>query len=201
MDSGFPPEFILAKAGTGMIRYYQVQTLKLQPSAFIHQSVTKLDRTISIKESVIMELHIGEPAPEFTLADQNGKPHSLSDYLGKWVLIYFYPKDDTPGCTKEACAIKDAFPNFKKINAVILGISTDSVQSHAKFAKKYDLPFTLLSNEDKSVVQLYGVWSNGTKRTSFLIDPDGFIAKIYENVKPEKHAEEVLQDLNKLTAI
>jgi thioredoxin-dependent peroxiredoxin len=146
----------------------------------------------------------GQLAIDFVLPDQNGKLHRLSDYKGKWILLYFYPKDDTPGCTKEACAIRDAFPNFKKLKAVIFGISVDSVESHKKFAQKYNLPFTLLSDEKREVVKKYGVWGRktfmgktymGTKRTSFLINPEFKIIKIYENVKPEIHADEVLNDL------
>jgi len=152
-------------------------------------------------------LKVGDLAPDFTLLDQSDKKHSLSDYKGKWVLIYFYPKDDTPGCTKEACALRDNFPSFKKDKAVILGVSIDSASSHKKFIKKYELPFTLLVDEDKAMVNKYGVWAKkkfmgkeyiGTKRTSFLLNPQGKIAKIYENVKPAIHAEEVLQDLKTL---
>lgn len=151
-----------------------------------------------------MTLKQKQSAPEFKLPDQNGKKHKLSDYKGQWVLICFYPKDDTPGCTKEACSIRDNFPKFKKLKMTVLGISIDSIKSHAKFAKKYKLPFTLLADEDKSVVKKYGVWAKkkfmgheyvGTLRTSFIIDTKGKIAKIYENVKPEIHAEEVLEDL------
>jgi peroxiredoxin Q/BCP len=124
--------------------------------------------------------------------------------LGDWVLLYFYPKDDTSGCTKEACAIRDELPNFKKLKCKVLGVSTDSVESHKKFADKYGLPFTLLSDEDKKVVEKYGVWQEksmygrkymGIARSSFMIDPKGRIAKIYQKVNPETHAEEVLQDL------
>ena len=120
------------------------------------------------------------------------------------MLLYFYPKDDTPGCTKEACAIRDTYAEFKKVKAVVLGVSTDSVTSHAKFAKKFNLPFTLLADEEKKVAKAYGVWGKkkfmgreymGTHRTSFLIDPQGMIAKVYVEVKPEMHAEEVLKDL------
>ena len=151
-----------------------------------------------------MKLKAGQLAPDFTLPDQDGKQHSLSDYGGKWVLVYFYPKDDTPGCTKEACAIRDDIPRFNKLKAKVLGISVDSVKSHKKFAEKYALPFTLLSDEKKEVVKKYGVWQKkkfmgkeymGTIRTSFLIDSAGKVAKIYESVKPETHAEEVLEDL------
>jgi peroxiredoxin Q/BCP len=149
----------------------------------------------------------GQLAIDFVLPDQNGKLHKLSDYKGKWILLYFYPKDDTPGCTKEACVIRDAFPNFKKLKAIVFGISVDSIESHKKFAQKYNLPFTLLSDEKKEVVKKYGVWGKkifmgrsymGTKRTSFLINPEFKIVKIYENVKPEIHADEVLNDLKLL---
>ncbi len=149
----------------------------------------------------------GTKAPLFTLADQTGKVHALSDYKGEWVLIYFYPKDDTPGCTKQACAIRDDFPAFKKLGLMVFGISTDSVKSHAKFVEKYELPFTLLSDEDKKVVEAYGVWGKkkfmgreylGTMRTSFLIDPKGVIAKVYTDVKPDLHAEMVLGDVKAL---
>jgi len=143
-------------------------------------------------------------APDFTLADQNGVAHTLSALRGKWVLVYFYPKDDTPGCTKQACAIRDSYPAFKKLGIVVFGVSVDSEASHQKFAEKYDLPFTLLADPKKEVVKRYGVFGKkkfmgkeymGVSRTSFLVAPDGKIAKIYENVKPETHAEEVLIDL------
>ena len=147
---------------------------------------------------------VGQSAPDFTLLDQDGVAHTLSSYRGKWVLLYFYPKDDTPGCTIEACTIRDQFKNFNSIGAVVLGVSTDSVQSHKKFAVAYTLPFTLLADEQKEVVGLYGVFGEkkfmgkiylGTRRTSFLIAPSGKIVRVYENVKPEKHAEEVLVDM------
>ena len=146
----------------------------------------------------------GQKAPEFSLPDQDGKMHTLSAYAGKWVILYFYPKDDTPGCTKEACTIRDAWPKFKKLGIQVFGVSIDSQKSHAKFVDKYDLPFTLLSDADKKVVEKYGVWGEkkfmgrtflGINRMSFLINPAGKIEKIYEHVKPEVHAQEVLQDL------
>lgn len=149
-----------------------------------------------------------QKAPDFALQDQDGKKHKLSDYKGQWVLIYFYPKDDTPGCTTEACALRDNFPSFKKLKIQVFGISIDSVASHNKFATKYKLPFTLLSDEDKKVVEKYGVWQEksmygrkymGTLRNSYLINPEGKIAKIYEKVKPANHAEEVLADIKKLS--
>lgn len=151
-----------------------------------------------------MKISIGKKAPLFALPNQNGTVYNLADYIGARVLLYFYPKDDTGGCTAEACAIKDALPDFKKLGIAVFGISVDSVQSHAKFAKKYGLPFTLLSDESKEVVKKYGVWVKkkfmgkeymGTVRASFLIGKDGKIEKIYENVKPETHAAEVLADL------
>jgi thioredoxin-dependent peroxiredoxin len=151
-----------------------------------------------------MKLKIGQKAPDFSLPDQNGKKHSLAYHRGSWILLYFYPKDDTPGCTKEACAIRDNFPAFGKLKAVVFGVSVDSVKSHTKFAEKYNLPFSVLADEDKEVVGVYGVWGKkkflgreyeGISRTSFLIDPDGRIARIYENVKPERHADEVLEYL------
>jgi peroxiredoxin Q/BCP len=148
-------------------------------------------------------------APGFTLPDQDGVEHSLSQYRGQWVLLYFYPKDDTPGCTKEACSIRDAFPHFEALNIKVLGVSVDPPESHKKFAEKYSLPFTLLSDMHKKVVTHYGVWAEktfifmgreheGVIRSSFLIDPTGTIEKIYTDVKPEKHAEEVLRDLKRL---
>lgn len=147
---------------------------------------------------------VGKNAPAFSLPDQDGKTHTLKDYIGKWVLLYFYPKDSTPGCTIEACTIRDQFQDFKKIKAEVLGVSTDSVKSHKRFMDAYELPFTLLSDEEKKMVTAYGVYGEkkmmgktymGTKRTSFLIDPNGTIRKIYEKVKPPVHAKEVLVDL------
>lgn len=150
---------------------------------------------------------LGSIASNFTLLDQDGNEHSLSETRGKYTLVYFYPKDDTPGCTKEACSLGEYMPDFSKSGAVIFGISADTVKSHKKFAEKYGLPFTLLADPDHLAINAYGVWGkkkfmgrdyDGIFRTSFLIAPDGTIAKIYENVKPEKHAEEVLADLEAL---
>lgn len=151
-----------------------------------------------------MKIKVGQLAPDFELPDQNGKIHKLSTYRGQQVLLYFYPKDETPGCTKEACTIRDNFPTFEKLKVKVFGVSVDSVKSHKKFSEKYNLPFTILADEKKEAVKKYGVWAKkkfmgkeyyGTYRTSFLIDPKGKIAKIYENVKPEIHAKEVLKDL------
>ncbi len=149
----------------------------------------------------------GESAPDFTLVDQDCASHTLSKLHGKWVLIYFYPKDATPGCTAQACAIRDADEDFSSLGAVVLGISVDSVKSHKKFVEKYGLTFPLLADEDKKVVKAYGVWGlkkfmgreyEGIRRTSFLIAPDGNIAKVYENVKAATHADMVLADLRTL---
>ena len=153
-----------------------------------------------------MILKVGDTAPDFTLPDQNGKDHKLSDYLGKNILLYFYPRDFTPGCTAEACQLRDSFPKFKDINTVVLGISTDSSETHKKFAKKNKLPFTLLADTKKEVVKTYNVYQPkkflgkeffGVLRTSFLINPNGKIIHIYEKVKPNVHAKEVLKNLAK----
>ncbi|OGY30479.1 MAG: hypothetical protein A3F35_03520 [Candidatus Woykebacteria bacterium RIFCSPHIGHO2_12_FULL_45_10] len=153
-----------------------------------------------------MTLVVRDKAPDFELPDQNGKTHKLSYYLGKKVLLYFYPRDFTSGCTVEACQIRDSFPKFENVKAKVLGISTDSIESHKKFADKYELPFTLLADTNKEVVNLYGVWRPkkflgkeylGTVRTSFLIDEKGTIEKIYERIKPAVHAQEVLNDLER----
>ena len=153
------------------------------------------------------KLSVGDVAPEFSLPDQNGNVRTLKEFSGKWLLIYFYPKDNTPGCTTEACEIRDIWTEFEKTGAAVVGISIDSVDSHKKFGEKHLLPFTLLSDSDKKVVVEYGVWAMksfmgksffGTRRTSCLISPDGKIAKIYENVLPAIHAEEVLRDIKAL---
>lgn len=152
---------------------------------------------------------INRIAPAFHLPDQDGKVHTLKEYRGVWVILYFYPKDDTPGCTIEACSFRDNFSALKKAGAVVLGVSVDPVKKHAKFAKKYSLPFTLLADEEKQVVELYGVWGKkkfmgreymGTNRVSFLIDPKGRLAKIYDPVRPSEHVAEVLADIRALMA-
>ena len=148
---------------------------------------------------------VGMAAPDFTLLDHMGKPVTLSAYRGRWVLLYFYPKDDTPGCTKEACMLRDAFPRFEGLHAHVFGVSKDTVESHKKFVDKYNLPFQLLADPDTAVNKLYGVWREkkmmgkvyrGTLRSAFLIDPEGIVRKVYEKVKPEIHAEEVISDLD-----
>lgn len=155
-------------------------------------------------KEIQLKLKEGDKAPEFTVATNGGGNVSLKDFAGKNVILYFYPKDDTPGCTKEACAFRDGFADFKKKGAVILGVSPDPVKKHDKFVEKYKLPFTLLADEDKTIVQAYGVWGEksfmgrkymGVFRVTFLIGPDGRIKKIWPNVKPEEHAAEVLAAL------
>lgn len=150
-------------------------------------------------------LNVGDTAPDFTLSDQFGEIHKLSDYRGKIVVLYFYPKDDTPGCTKEACSFRDNFQEYRKRKMVVLGVSKDSTKSHVKFSEKYSLPFTLLSDDDTVVSQAYGVWGlkkfmgkeyYGINRMTFIIDEDGQILRIYEKVKPENHAEEILADID-----
>ena len=149
----------------------------------------------------------GTLAPDFSLPDQNGVSRTLSSYRGHLVVLYFYPKDDTPGCTKEACRFRDGYADFTAAGIIVLGVSVDTVKKHAKFAEKYTLPFLLLADEDRIVVELYGVWAKkkfmgreymGILRTTFLIDQEGKIAKVYENVKPEDHAGEVLRDVKQL---
>lgn len=148
----------------------------------------------------------GKKAPVFTLKNQDGKSVSLKDFNGKKVVLYFYPKDDTSGCTKEACSFRDGFPEFNNLNAVILGISPDSVESHKKFAEKYNLPFTLLSDEPREVIEKYDVWKEknnygkkymGVERTTFLIDENGMIKKIFPKVKVDGHDQELIEALKK----
>lgn len=146
-----------------------------------------------------IELKIGDSAPDFNLIDQNEKEHKLSDYFGEKIVVYFYPKDDTPGCTKEACSIRDNFTQFKENNIIVFGISYDSPRSHKKFAEKYNLPFILLSDSAKSVARLYN--SKGwlmAKRNTFLIDKEGKIFKIYKKVDVSTHTESILNDFSKL---
>ena len=148
----------------------------------------------------------GEPAPDFELRDQDGQLHSIEDYRGQWVALYFYPKDDTPGCTTEACEFRDNIFAFRDANCQILGVSLDDQASHRAFAEKYDLPFPLLADTEGSTADAYGVKSRMlgltlAKRQTFLIDPDGNVAVHYEKVDPDSHSQEVLADLEKLQAI
>lgn len=150
-------------------------------------------------------MKVGDTAPLFTLPDKDGKQVSLSDFSGKKVVLYFYPKDNTPGCTRQACAFGVRFSEFQKRDVVVIGISKDSVESHRKFAEKYHLPFLLLSDPELQAIRAYGVWqekklygkvSMGVVRTTFLIDEAGKIAKIMPKVKPDTNAEEILAELN-----
>lgn len=147
-------------------------------------------------------------ATDFHLKDQNGKERTLSEFKGKWVVLYFYPKDDTPGCTKEACGFRDSFRELQKMNVQILGISKDSVSSHKKFADKYNLNFPLLSDEDVEIIKAYKSWGikkfmgrifQGIIRNTYLIDPKGEIAKFYEKINPLTHASQIISDLKILS--
>lgn len=151
-------------------------------------------------------LEVGTKAPDFTLPDKDGNLVSLSDFIGKKVVLYFYPKDNTPGCTKQACAYRDANADFEKHNAVVIGISKDSVKSHGKFAEKYELPFLLLADPELDVIQKYEVWQEkklygkaymGIVRSTYVIDEQGRIAHAFEKVKPDTDAQMILEKLVK----
>jgi len=155
-------------------------------------------------KAIELKLKVGDVAPAFSAATSGGGKISLADFKGKNVVLYFYPRDDTPGCSKEACAFRDHFAEFRKKGAVVLGVSTDPVKSHDKFVEKFKLPFVLLADEDRAMVTAYGVWGEksfmgrkyqGTHRVTFLIGPDGRIKDIWPQVKPEEHAAEVLAAL------
>ena len=148
-----------------------------------------------------MALSENSPAPEFSLADENGVTRSLADYRGKAVVLYFYPKDDTPGCTTEACAFRDDYSAYEAAGVVILGVSPDTSKSHTKFKEKFHLPFTLLADVEHKVCELYGAWGlkkfmgkeyDGVLRSTFLIGPDGTLLKVWEGVKPDGHSAQVL---------
>lgn len=151
-------------------------------------------------------LKIGDKAPEFTLQDKNGNDVSLSSFFGKKVVLYFYPKDSTPGCTRQACAFASAYEQFKSNDIVVIGVSKDSVASHVKFADKYSLPFILLSDPERKAIEAYGVWQEkkmcgkvgmGVLRTTFIIDEKGNVEKIMDKVKPDTNAKEILEYLAK----
>jgi len=146
----------------------------------------------------------GDTAPDFRLVDQNGTIRSLSDFSGQWVVLYFYPKDDTPGCTKEACSFRDDLTTLEKLGAKVVGVSVDDSDSHSKFASKYHLPFPLLADADGKVADSYGALTNLlllkiAKRYTFLIDPKGKIAKVYLSVDTSRHSQEIVNDLKKLS--
>lgn len=150
-------------------------------------------------------LEVGMRAPDFTLPDKDGRMVSLSDFAGKRVVLYFYPRDNTPGCTRQACAFAAAYEAFKSMDAVVIGVSKDSVASHQKFAEKYGLPFVLLSDPELTAIQAYGVWqekknygkvSMGVVRTTYVIDPEGVIEKVMPKVKPDTNAAEILAYLD-----
>ncbi len=158
-------------------------------------------------KKVELSLKEGDKAPDFSAFDNTGARVSLKDFKGKPIVLYFYPKDDTPGCTKEACAFRDGYAEFKMAGAVVIGVSTDPVKSHQKFVEKFSLPFQLLSDDEKKIVEAYGVWGEksfmgrkymGTHRVTFLIDGHGRIAKVWPEVKPEQHAPEVLRAIKAL---
>ena len=156
-----------------------------------------------------MALQSGDVAPDFSLPDGNGNTVQLSDFRGKWVVLYFYPRDNTPGCTKEACGFRDAYTEYQSQNVVVLGVSTDDAKAHTKFTTKFDLPFPLLTDADGQMATTYesyglkkfmGKEYMGISRNTFLIDPDGKIAKVYLKVKPDNHAAQILTDLATLSA-
>ena len=148
---------------------------------------------------------VGKPAPDFNLPDQHGKLHTLRDYRGKWLVLYFYPKDDTPGCTKEACAFRDDLNQLTELGAQVVGVSVDDSDSHAKFAEKYHLPFPLLADKTTETAARYGALINllvmkVARRYTFLIDPQGNIGKVYLSVDTSRHSKQIIEDLQKLTA-
>ena len=154
-------------------------------------------------------VEVGSKAPAFALPDQAGNAHRLSDYNGKWVVLYFYPKDDTSGCTAQACAFRDALPDFSGLDAVVLGLSPDDEKSHGKFAAKYNLPFTLLADDNANTCNTYGVWQEksmygrkymGVARTTYLISPAGKVAQRWDKVKVPGHAQAVLKELRAQSA-
>lgn len=166
-------------------------------------SVIGLLITFCLRANAAANISVGDLAPDFSLLNQHGQTIILSDFHGKWVVLYFYPKDDTPGCTKEACSFRDDISAFEKLGVNVLGISIDNQESHATFASKYKLPFSLLSDSDGKTAEAYGALSNLVliklaKRHTYIIDPQGKVAKIYTNVKPNEHSKQLLDDLNKL---
>lgn len=155
-----------------------------------------------------MSIQLNKKVPEFVVFDESGVGQTPRNYRGQWLLVYFYPKDNTPGCTKEACAIRDAWGDFQKSGIAVLGVSPQDIKSHQKFSEKYQLPFPLLVDEEHKMADMFGVWREkkfmgrtfmGVERMSFLIDPKGKVIKIYEKVKPEEHADEILADVQRVS--
>ncbi len=189
------------------------RSTKLRFKALFKTSIKRSIKTATLLFALIFSqqlmadsLKIGDVAPGFTLSDQHMKDISLSDYQGQWVVLYFYPKNDTPGCTAEACSFRDNINNLINQQAVILGVSIDSIESHQTFATKFKLPFSLLADADAEVSKRYGALLNlgfmkFAKRHSFIIDPQGVIVKIYRDVDPDKHVEEVLNELKALQKV
>lgn len=193
---GWPSVFHLKLELYSLINCESFPTLKMNTCIIPH--------ILLWRENTFMPVSSGIPAPAFELLDDTNILRKLSDYRGKNVVLYFYPKDDTPGCTKEACNFRDDYSAYDKAGVVILGVSPDSVDSHVKFKKKFQLQFPLLADDGHKVCDLYGVWGpkkfmgksyEGVLRTTFLIDPDGNIKKVYEDVRPAEHSHELLAEL------
>jgi peroxiredoxin Q/BCP len=189
----------------GIVRAWSGDTRRSSADSFVcrlHQSRRTEDGGVpSVRSHHIV---VGDEAPGFTVLDDTGKSVSLADFRGHAVVLYFYPKDNTPGCTAEACSLRDAFPAFGKLDAVVLGVSPDSWRKHKNFKKKYDLPFTLLADPDHAVTEQYGLWAKklfwgrhywGVLRTTFIIDERGVIAKVFEEVDVERHGQDVAEAL------
>ena len=174
------------------------------------QAILTLLATLTLLAAVSLAnaadpIAVGQPAPEFELPDQDGQLHSLEDYRDSWIVLYFYPKDETPGCTTEACEFRDNIFAYSELNAQVLGVSLDDVESHKNFAENHNLPFPLLADTEGAAAEAYGVITKFAgmtvaKRQTFIIDPDGNLARHYEKVKPETHSAEVLSDLESLSA-
>ena len=172
---------------------------------WIKRTAASMVALLGLQAAHATELTIGDPAPGFSLKDQANQPHALADYRGRWVVLYFYPKDDTPGCTTEACNFRDDLPALRALGVQILGVSIDSTESHAQFAKKFDLPFPLLADTSGRVARAYDALTSFgpvrfARRHTFIIDPDGKIAKVYRNVKPATHSREIQRDVKALQA-
>ena len=185
-------------------------TMESERKMFVNLAVSivaGLTAVLAADVAAAAKIEVGKKAPEFTLKNQDEKDVSLKDFRGKWVVLYFYPKDDTPGCTAEACDFRDNFRQLESLNAVVLGVSADSPESHRNFIKKYNLNLTLLSDPERKVMETYGAWgvkkaggkeTKSVTRSTVLIDPKGIIAHHWPNVTPKGHAEQVRQTLEKL---